>query len=112
MDELRQEYKRIIERDGKWSAHNFIIKDDFFTIGNYISNDEFKLTRVVQNIRDLTNKDFSELKILDLACLEGMFGLELARQGANVTLLDVRDINIRKVQFAVKALGLDRKSVV
>lgn len=106
MDKLIEEYNEIIKSDGPWSAHNILIKDNLFTIKEGIVHDEFKVRRVIQNIKDLTKKDFHRLKILDLACLEGMFGLECARQGAEVTFIDIRDVNLRKVEFVAKAHDL------
>jgi hypothetical protein len=112
MKELKQEFDRIVAEDGPWSAHNIKLGEDFYTLGPEIVNDEYKLRRVVQNIRDLAKKDFSELRILDLACLEGLYGLECALQGAEVTFLDAREPNLRKVDFAAKALGLKNYNIV
>lgn len=97
---------------GIWSAHNIHLGEDIFTIKNGIVNDEYKLKRVIQNIYDCTGKNFSEIKILDLACLEGLFGIECAMQGADVTFLDARDENLRKVEFVTKVLNLEKVKIV
>lgn len=99
MNSVKSKLNKIIERDGGWSAHNIYLGDNVFTIGNHLVNDEMKLPRVIQNISDFTKKDFKDLRILDLACLEGMFGIEAALQGAEVTLLDGRDQKSDKINF-------------
>jgi len=112
MNSVKSELNKIIERDGGWSAHNIHLGDDIFTMGNKLVNDELKLPRVIQNISDFTKKPFNELRVLDLACLEGMFGIEAAIQGAKVTLLDGREQNITKSAFVKEVLGLDNVDVV
>jgi 2-polyprenyl-3-methyl-5-hydroxy-6-metoxy-1,4-benzoquinol methylase len=110
--ELIEKKQQIIDSDGAWSAHNILLKDNIYTIDDRIINDEYKLQRVIQNISDFTRKDFSNLRILDLACLEGLFGIECARQGASVTLLDARDSNLRKVKFVTESLNLNNIKIV
>ena len=46
------------------------------------------------------------LRILDLACLEGLFSLELAMQGARVVGVEIREGNLTKARFAAEALGV------
>ncbi len=112
MNSVKSELNKIIERDGGWSAHNIHLGDNIFTIDNHLVNDELKLPRVIQNISDFTKKDFKDLRILDLACLEGMFGIEAALHGAQVTLLDGRDQNLTKSTFVKDVLGLEKVEVV
>ena len=66
-----------------------------------------RLERFVQIISDITNQPLNNLRVLDLACLEGLYGIELARRGADVTGIEGRDANIVKARFAKKALALD-----
>ena len=112
MQYSKSEYEKIINEDGHWSAHNIFISDNFYTISDNIQNDEYKLFRVIQNVCDLTGKKLNELRVLDLACLEGMFGMEFARQGAEVTFLDAREVNLRKVDFVAKAIGVNNYKIV
>jgi predicted RNA methylase len=112
MNYIKSELNKIIESDGGWSAHNIQLGENLFTMGDKLVNDELKLPRVIQNISDFTKKPFSELRILDLACLEGMFGIETAMHGAKVTLLDGRDQNITKSTFVKDVLELKNVDVV
>ncbi|MDX9791653.1 MAG: class I SAM-dependent methyltransferase [Candidatus Kapaibacterium sp.] len=112
MKNLKEELRNIIAEDGNWSAHNIYLEDDVYTIDKRLLNDELKLPRVIQNISDFTKKDFKDLRVLDLACLEGMFGIEAARHGAKVTLLDARDINLKRSKFVCDALNLNNVEIV
>ncbi|MCI0334399.1 MAG: class I SAM-dependent methyltransferase [Planctomycetes bacterium] len=49
-----------------------------------------KVRRVVQIIKDLSSRPISELRVLDLACGEGVYSIELALRGADVQALDAR----------------------
>jgi len=61
---------------------------------------------VLQVVADNAAKPFSELRILDLACLEGGYSIEMALHGARVVGVEGRDINIEKARFAKEVLGL------
>lgn len=66
------------------------------------------LKRLIRLIADFYQKPFSELKILDLACLEGLFAIELARLGAQVTGIEGRSVNIKKAEFLKRFYGVDK----
>jgi len=44
------------------------------------------------------------LRVLDLACLEGLYGLELAMHGAEVLAIEGREQNAAKVRHAAERL--------
>ena len=48
------------------------------------------------------------MPILDLGCLEGLFSIECAQQGAKVLGIDARHRHIRKANFAKSCLDLPR----
>jgi hypothetical protein len=52
-----------------------------------------RLRRVVQTIADIEQKPWSQLRILDLGSLEGLFGLEFATHGAQVVAIEGRETN-------------------
>ncbi len=110
--DISENKDKIIAEFGEWTAHNIHICGDIYTISEAIAGDEIKLRRIIQSISDVTCKPFDELRILDLACLEGMYGIECARHGADVVALDIREANIRKTEFVKQALRLDNLSVV
>ena len=49
---------------------------------------------------------------LDLACLEGQYAIECARQGATVVGLEAREANLVKARFAKEVLQLSRLEFV
>ena len=56
-------------------------------------------------IRDFSKKPFSQLKILDLACGEGVYSIEAALRG-EVKALDARIERMREGAKAAERLGL------
>lgn len=62
--------------------------------------------KVVQMIEDASQSNFANLRILDLACLEGAYALEFAAQGATVVGIEGREENILKAYEAKERLGL------
>jgi SAM-dependent methyltransferase len=71
-----------------------------------------RLRRVVQIISDITNQPIDNLRVLDLACLEGLYGIELARHGAEVISIEGREANVVKARFAKDVLDLDNITFV
>ncbi|CAK0754332.1 tRNA (mo5U34)-methyltransferase [Gammaproteobacteria bacterium] len=98
---------RIEEKYGPWTAHNFSLGHDVFTIRNEVVGDEIKLRRIVQIVADVCRRPTSDLKVLDLACLEGMYSIEFASQGARVCAIEGRETNLEKARFAAQVLALD-----
>ena len=98
---------RIVAKYGPWTAHNIRLPGDLYTIGDSVAGDELKLRRVVQVVADLAGRPFDELRVLDLACLEGLYSIELGLRGAQVVAIEGRKANIEKARFAGSALGLD-----
>jgi SAM-dependent methyltransferase len=99
--------KRVVEEHyGSWTAHNISLGQDIFTIKGEVVGDEVKLRRVVQIVADVCDRPISELRVLDLACLEGMYGIEFSRQGAYVCAIEGREANLEKARFAARVLSL------
>jgi len=105
-DAVRTEKAEIERRYGAWTAHNVELAPGVFTISSEPSGDEVKLRRVVQVVGDVCGR-YDGIRVLDLACLEGMYALELAKRGAEVVAIEGREANIEKARFAARALGLD-----
>jgi SAM-dependent methyltransferase len=92
---------------GAWTAHNVRLGDGLYTLGEEPAGDEVKLRRVTQVVLDLLDGDLRGKRVLDLACLEGMYSLELARRGADVVAIEGREANLAKARFAARATGVD-----
>lgn len=107
IETIGQQKQEIIDRFGAWTNHNIRLKDELYTIGNHLVGSEVKVRRFLQAIADLTGRSFSELRVLDLACLEGLYGIELALQGAQVVGIEGREENLEKARFTKLVLGLD-----
>jgi SAM-dependent methyltransferase len=106
-DALRAEKRALEQRYGAWTAHNVRLHDDVYTLSPHPAGDEVKLRRVVQIASDVFGASLTGVRVLDLACLEGMYSLELARRGAEVIGVEGREANVEKARFAARTLGLD-----
>lgn len=65
-----------------------------------------KVRRVMQLIRDFSKKPFDQLRILDLACGEGVYSIESALRGAQVKALDGRTERMSEGTKVAQRLGL------
>lgn len=99
--------QQIIDRFGEWTNHNIQLDDNFYTIGDRITGSEVKVRRILQAIADVVDRPLESLRVLDLACLEGLYGIELALHGAEVVAIEGREANIEKARFAKDTLALD-----
>ena len=111
-DLIERRKQQIVDRFGPWTAHNILLGDDVYTIKKGIAGDEIKLRRVLQIVSDLSQRPLASLRVLDLACLEGMYAVELARHGAEAIGIEGREANIEKARFAKDVLALEKLSFV
>lgn len=105
-EEIKKRQAEIVARGGEWTGHNLYLGQGHYTMGDRVFGDELKLRRLVQVVSDVMDRPINELRAIDLAALEGLYGIELARHGANVVLTDARQVNIEKMQFAKDVLQL------
>ncbi len=103
---IEEEKRRVVERFGPWTAHNIWLGGDVYTIGKGVAGDEIKLRRILRSVADIAGRPLDALRILDLACLEGLYAVEFARHGAQVVGIEGRLPNIEKARFAGDVLGL------
>ena len=106
---IRRERDSIIESDGRWTAHDIELAPGLRTIG--AEAPDFRLRRIVQAVADIAGKPLDQLRVLDLACLEGQFAIEFALHGAEAVAVEGRELNLRKTRFAVESLGLKNVDV-
>lgn len=102
----------IVAKYGDWTAHNICLRDDVYTIAPRIVGDEVKLRRIVQSVFDLAGGSVEGLRILDLACLEGLYAIEFARHHATCLGIEGREANIEKARFTKQVLRLDNLDFV
>ncbi|MBM4439829.1 MAG: methyltransferase domain-containing protein [Candidatus Rokubacteria bacterium] len=105
-ERLEAEKAKVIAAAGPWTAHNVHLAGGVYTMRPAIVGDEVKLRRITQAIADVAQRPLRDLRVLDLACLEGLYGIELARHGADVVAVEAREANLAKARFAKDALGL------
>src|SRR6266704_5753746 len=102
----------VVSQYGPWTAHNIHLRDDIYTIAPRIVGDEVKLRRIVQCVFDLAGGAVEGLRILDLACLEGLYAIEFARHKAKCVGIEGREANIEKARFAKQVLALENLEFV
>lgn len=132
---LRQRKRQIEERFGQWTGFDIELAPGVSTYVSEIekprgelklhekvkhdpeqtkgySSTYSRIRRVVQIVADLSPKPISSLRVLDLACSEGGYGIELALRGATVVGVEGREANLVKARFAAEALGLSNVEFV
>jgi 2-polyprenyl-3-methyl-5-hydroxy-6-metoxy-1,4-benzoquinol methylase len=103
--EIKEKKQEIIERFGPWTAGHIHLADQIYTFDE--PHWDSRLRRFVQIAADLTGEPLERLSVLDLACLEGQYGIEFALHGADVFAIEGREANLAKVRFAKEVLSLD-----
>lgn len=118
-EQIQQKRQEICQSFGDWTAHNISLRDGLYTFDkshpkfhDQLVGHGIHLRRIVQIIADVTNQPLRSLRVLDLGCLEGLYGIELARQGAEVVAIEGRQANIEKARFAQEVLGLDNLTLL
>jgi 2-polyprenyl-3-methyl-5-hydroxy-6-metoxy-1,4-benzoquinol methylase len=110
-DEIRKKKVAIESEHGPWTAYNIDLGDGTQTAPQ-LACPHLRLRRIVQTVSDFAGKPWSELRILDLASLEGIFALECASHGAQVVAIEGREANNVRAKFAAEALGLSNVEFV
>jgi hypothetical protein len=109
---LKDTQRTIVDQFGPWTASNIHLADHFYTIGERIHGDEIKLRRILQIVSDAASKPLEAIRLLDLACHEGIYAIEFARHGANVLGIEGRQAHIEKARFVKDALSLSKLDFV
>jgi predicted RNA methylase len=110
--EILDEKEKLVERFGPWTAHNVHLGHGVYTLGDQQAGQGIILRRIAQVIQDIAHRPIPELRILDLACLEGLYGIELALQGARVVGIEGRQANIEKARFVKQVLNLTNLELI
>jgi hypothetical protein len=109
---LKNRQRTIVEKFGPWTASNIHLGDHFYTIGERVHGDEIKLRRVLQIVADTASRPLNAVRLVDLACHEGIYATEFARHGAKVLGIEGRESHIAKATFAKDVLSLDNLEFV
>jgi SAM-dependent methyltransferase len=104
-DEILEKKRELAARYGPWTAHCIHLGEGVYTFD--VPQTDSKLRRFVQIAADVTGRPLDTLRVLDLACLEGHYGIEFALHGARVLAIEGRETNLAKARFAKEVLALD-----
>jgi len=105
---IHRDKAKLVEQHGPWISHNIKLADDCYTMRpGYIGKGE-RAKRYLQTIADIARRPFNDLRILDLACGEGLYAIECALHGADTVGIEGRLQNVAKGEFVKEVLGLDR----
>jgi SAM-dependent methyltransferase len=102
----------LVRQFGPWTAHNIHLGDGIYTIDENAPGQVEVLRRLIQIIQDIAHRPLRDLRVLDLACLEGLYGTELALQGARVVGIEGRHTNIEKARFVKETLSLTNLELI
>jgi hypothetical protein len=109
-DAIMKGKQQIIERFGPWTAHCIYLGSGVYTFDE--PQMDTRLRRFLQIASDIAGEPLEKLRVLDLACLEGSFGIEFALHGANVLAIEGREANLAKARFAKEVLSLSNFETV
>jgi len=102
----------LVRQFGPWTAHNIHLGGGVYTIDENAPGQGEVLRRLIQAIEDIAHRPLRELRVLDLACLEGLYGIELALHGAAVVGIEGRQTNIEKARFVKETLSLNNLELI
>ena len=100
----------IESRWGAWTAHNIQLTDTIYTIAPDYHFNTLKrasvYSSIVRHLRSSKKNPLSNLRVLDLGCLEGGISVHLAQLGSITHGVDIRECNLRKSNFVATELHL------
>jgi SAM-dependent methyltransferase len=109
-EQIAKEKQEHIKRFGPWTAHCIHLLDGIYTFDH--AETDPRLRSILQISSDIAGRPLDELRVLDLACLEGHFGIEFALHGSQVVAIEGREANLEKARFVTQALGLNNIELV
>ena len=104
-NELLEQIQNLKQEFGDWT-YDIPLSFNVWTRGN-LNIPHTRLKRIVQIVSDFVDKPLSKCRILDLGCLDGIFSIEFAQQGAKTIGIEIREANIKKAIFCKEVLNLN-----
>jgi 2-polyprenyl-3-methyl-5-hydroxy-6-metoxy-1,4-benzoquinol methylase len=101
---IRSALQEFIAANGEFTASCVHLGEGVYT--RPPQGSDRRLRCFVQAVADLAGKPLNQLRILDLACLEGHYTIEFALHGAQAVGIEVREANVSKARFLKEQLGL------
>ena len=83
-ERIRAGMAEVAAEHGPWHSHNIHLGHGVWTLTEREPVENSRLRRYLQAVSDAAGGSLAGLRVLDLACEEGGFGIEMARQGAEV----------------------------
>ncbi len=103
-EEILAERNRVVERYGAWTAHDIDLGQGVSTLDNGLWQ-QWRVDFFAALIKDYASAGRPG-RILDLACLEGLFAIEFARKGHETVGLEIREAHLAKAEFSRRMLDL------
>lgn len=96
----------------QWTSHNIRLSGQITTMPGQpdFMETDLRLKAVLRAISFLYRDNISSLRVVDLGSLEGGFALALAQRGMNVTGIEARWKNIKKMQLLKEHFALENLS--
>ena len=105
---MRNDHDKIVamrDKLGPW-GHSYQISPEVWT-----RDDEpflnWRVSKFEEIMREL-QLDVTKIRLLDLACLDGLFSIEFGKRGAVVHGVDIRPDNISRSKFGAEVNNLDK----
>ena len=110
--EIRAGLAAVIAEHGPYGSANIALPYGLFTLDQTARGDNHRTLKFLQLAADTLGKPLSSLRVLDLACGEGLYAVEFALHGAEVLGIEGRAANLAKAAFARDAHGLTNLALV
>lgn len=108
--EITRRRNALIARLGEWSAACVHLGDGAYTFNE--PQRDFRIRRYLQAAADLATRPLNELRVLDLGCGEGIYGIEFALHGAEVVGVEGREVNLARARFSAEVLRLENLRLI